>query len=162
MLRDQLYLVKVDNANRTAVLDVDGNILLGIAEALGTENEVNIAKIAWLSRKDIGKAYGSMVVYVTKSSEAKRLLEGQYFHLAGESAYTTIFVPREGPTQCFNCQEIGHKAYTYKKPQVCGKYMRQGYHYKIYQAVEPKCILYSGLYESFNRNCRVRRLYKDV
>ncbi|EAQ85264.1 predicted protein [Chaetomium globosum CBS 148.51] len=31
-----------------------------------TENNVNIAKIAWLSRKDTSKAYGSIVVYVTK------------------------------------------------------------------------------------------------
>ena len=161
-MRDQLYPVKVDNANRTAVLDVDRNILPGIAEALGTENEVNIVKIAWLSRKDMGKAYGSMVVYVTKSSEAKRLLEGQYFHLAGESAYTTMFAPREGPTQYFNCQEIGHKAYAYKKPQVYGKYTRQGHHHKTYQAAEPKCILCSGPHESFNRNCRVRRLHKDA
>ena len=68
--------MNVDNANRTAVLDADGNILLGLAEALGLENEVNITKIAWLSRKDMGKAYGSMVVYVTEISEAKRLLEG--------------------------------------------------------------------------------------
>lgn len=162
VLRDQLYPVKVDNANRTAVLDADGNILPGVAEALGTENEVNIAKIAWLSRKDMGKAYGSMVVYVTKSSEAKRLLEGQYFHLAGESAYTTMFAPREGPTQCFNCQEIGHKAYACKKPQVCGKCARQGHHHKTCQAAEPKCVLCSGPHESFNRNCRVRRLHKDA
>jgi len=46
VLRDQLYPVKVDNANRTTVLDTDGNILPGVAEALGTENKVNIAKIA--------------------------------------------------------------------------------------------------------------------
>ena len=46
VLRDQLYPVKVDNANQTAVLDTDGNILPGVAEALGTENKVNIAKIA--------------------------------------------------------------------------------------------------------------------
>jgi hypothetical protein len=32
----------------------DGNTLPGVAEALGTENEVNIAKIAWLSRKEMG------------------------------------------------------------------------------------------------------------
>ena len=44
--RQQLYPVKVDNANQTAVLDTDGNILPGVAEALGTENKVNIAKIA--------------------------------------------------------------------------------------------------------------------
>jgi len=46
VLRDQLYPVNVDNANRTAVLDTDGNILPGLAEALGLENEVNITKIA--------------------------------------------------------------------------------------------------------------------
>lgn len=46
VLRDQLYLVRVDNANRTAVLNANGNLLLGAIEALGTENKVNIAKIA--------------------------------------------------------------------------------------------------------------------
>jgi hypothetical protein len=133
-----------------------------VAEALGTENEVNIAKIAWLSRKDMGKAYGSMVVYVTKSSEAKRLLEGQYFHLAGESAYTTMFAPQEGPTQCFNCQEIGHKAFACKKPQACGKCAGQGHHHKTCQSAVPKCVLCGGPHESFSRNCRVRRLHNDA
>ncbi|KAL3706323.1 hypothetical protein TMatcc_007334 [Talaromyces marneffei ATCC 18224] len=38
VLRDQLYPVKIDNANRTAVLDADGNILPGAAEVLGKEN----------------------------------------------------------------------------------------------------------------------------
>lgn len=123
VLRDQLYPVRVDNANRSAVLDADGNILPGVAEALGAENEVNIAKIAWLSRKDAAKAYGSMVVYVTKGSEARRLLDNRYFHLAGESGYTTEFEPRAGPTQCYNCQEIGHKAFSYRKPQTYGRYV---------------------------------------
>ncbi|EAQ84441.1 hypothetical protein CHGG_08455 [Chaetomium globosum CBS 148.51] len=135
VLRDQLYPVRVDNANRTAVLDADGNILPGAAEALGTENDVNIAKIAWLSRKDTSKAYGSMVVYVTKGSEARRLLDGRYFHLAGESAYTTVFAPREGPIQCYRCQEIGHKAFACKKPQRCGRCAEQGHHHKTCQSV---------------------------
>ncbi|EEA23611.1 hypothetical protein PMAA_101940 [Talaromyces marneffei ATCC 18224] len=46
VLRDQLYPVKIDNANRTAVLDADRNILLGAAEVLGNENKVSIAKIS--------------------------------------------------------------------------------------------------------------------
>jgi transcription antitermination factor NusA-like protein len=46
VLRDQLYPVRIDNANRTAVLDTEGKILPGAAKALGRENEVNIAKIA--------------------------------------------------------------------------------------------------------------------
>ncbi|KAF5696884.1 reverse transcriptase, partial [Fusarium mundagurra] len=45
VLRDQLYPVKVDGANRTAVLDSSGNILPGAAEALGKENVVTIAKM---------------------------------------------------------------------------------------------------------------------
>ncbi len=45
-MRDQLYPVKVVNAKRTAVLDKDRNILLGVAEVLRRENKVNITKIA--------------------------------------------------------------------------------------------------------------------
>ena len=43
--------------------------------------------MAWLSRKDIAKAYGSTVICVTKGSGATRLLQEQHFHIAGESAY---------------------------------------------------------------------------
>ncbi|EAQ88476.1 hypothetical protein CHGG_05095 [Chaetomium globosum CBS 148.51] len=135
VLRDQLYPVKA-------------------AEALGTENDVNIAKIAWLSRKDTSKAYGSMVVYVTKGSEARRLLDGRYFHLAGESAYTTVFALREGPIQCYRCQEIGHKAFACKKPQRCGRCAEQGHHHKTCQSVVLKCVLCRGPHESFSKNCR--------
>jgi hypothetical protein len=81
-------------------------------EVLGKENDIRIAKIAWLGRKDIGKTYGSMVVYVTKSSEAMRLLQGQYFHVAGESAYTRAFEPRYSPLQCYRCQGLGYKSFS--------------------------------------------------
>lgn len=60
-----------------------------------------------VSKKDSGKAYGSMVIYVTKNSEAKRLLDGQYFYLAGESAYTTAFVHQEGPIQRLRRSWVG-------------------------------------------------------
>ncbi|KJZ69709.1 hypothetical protein HIM_10903 [Hirsutella minnesotensis 3608] len=99
------------------VLDGEGNILQGAAEALGAENNVTIGKITWLSNKETGKAYGSMVVYVTKKNDAKKLLDGKYSDLAGESACTNPFEPRKGPIQCYNCQEIGHKAFRCKKPK---------------------------------------------
>ncbi|KJZ69295.1 hypothetical protein HIM_11308 [Hirsutella minnesotensis 3608] len=118
VMRDQLYPVKVDNVNRTAILDGEGNILQGAAEALGAENNVTIGKITWLSNKETNKAYGSMVVYVTNKNDAKKLLDGKYFDLAGESACTNPFEPRKGPMQCFNCQEMGHKAFRCKKPQL--------------------------------------------
>ncbi|KAG9185064.1 hypothetical protein G6011_03011 [Alternaria panax] len=62
VLRDELYPVKIDNIKRTAVLDEKDEIRVGAAEALGEENGTTVAKIAWLSKKDIPKAYGSMVV----------------------------------------------------------------------------------------------------
>lgn len=46
VLQDQLYPVKINNANQTAVLDADGNILPGAIEALEKENNVDIAKIS--------------------------------------------------------------------------------------------------------------------
>jgi hypothetical protein len=50
VLRDQLYPVKIDDANRTAVLDIDGNILPGAAKALGKENNISIDLLAQQKR----------------------------------------------------------------------------------------------------------------
>jgi hypothetical protein len=97
VLRDQLFPIKVDSVNRFAVLDENSQLLPEIADKLGEENNVRIAKMAWLSNKENAKAYGSMVVYVTKSSDARQLLQEQYFHVAGESALTRLFEPRVGP-----------------------------------------------------------------
>ncbi|KAI7713817.1 hypothetical protein KC353_g7264, partial [Hortaea werneckii] len=99
VLRDQWYPVKVDNVCRTALLDERGKLRNGAVEMLEKENEVRIAKVSWLSRKDLLKAYGSMVVYVTKRADAAKLLEGQYFNVDGESAFTRVFEPRRGPMQ---------------------------------------------------------------
>jgi hypothetical protein len=162
VLRDQLYPIKVDNVNRTTILDQDGKVLPGAAEVLGKENDVHIAKIGWLSRKDTGKAYGSMVVYVTKGSEAARLLQDQYFHVAGESAYTRVFEPRHGPQKCYRCQEIGHKAYSCTQPQVCARCAQVGHHHSECQAVIPKCIICGGPHESLSGNCGTRHSSRDA
>lgn len=155
VMRDQLYPVKVDNANRTGVIDQEGNVLSNAAETLGIENEVTIAKIAWLSLRNSGKAYGSMVIYVTKGSDAVRLLQEQYFNIAGESANTRVFERRDGPTQCYNCQGLGHKAYACTKVRVCARCAEEGHAHKDCKAIVPKCALCSGPHESYSRNCRL-------
>lgn len=58
------------------MLDGHGELRTGAVEMLEKENEVSITKISWLSRKDVQKAYGSIVVYVTERADATRLLEG--------------------------------------------------------------------------------------
>jgi len=148
VLRDQWYLVKVDNACRTAVLDEHGELRTGAVEMLEKENEVSIAKISWLSRKDLPKAYGSMVVYVTKRADAARLLEGQYFIVDGESAFTRVFEPRRGPMQCFRCLSLGHKAFSYTKEQVCSRCAQPGHYHSDCQAEHPRCAICDGVHES--------------
>nr|OQO29344.1 hypothetical protein B0A51_06924 [Rachicladosporium sp. CCFEE 5018] len=61
VLRDQLYPVKVDNANRTAILTASGDICPGAMELLSKQNEVKISKLVWLRRKDSGKAYNTFI-----------------------------------------------------------------------------------------------------
>jgi hypothetical protein len=156
VLRDQLFPVKVDSVNRYAVLDEHNQLRPDIAQKLGKENDVEIAKIAWLSKKENQKRYGSMVIYVTKGDHARRLLQDQFFHVAGESGWTSVFQRFSGPTQCYNCQEIGHKAFNCKKSQICGKCAKEGHHHKdcIDNAI-PKCVPCGGPHESFSRNCHV-------
>jgi hypothetical protein len=46
VLRDQLFLVKVDSVNRYTVLNEHNQLRPEIAEKLGKENDVEIAKMA--------------------------------------------------------------------------------------------------------------------
>jgi hypothetical protein len=154
VLRDELYPIKVDNVNRLAVLDEHGEIRTGAAEAFGRENETTVAKLSWLSKKNVAKAYGSMVVYLTKGSDAGRLLREGFFHVAGESGYTGLFERRPRPEQCFNCQELGHKAYQCKKAQKCARCAGGGHRHSDCTATVFKCVPCGGPHESFSKNCR--------
>ena len=153
VLRDQLYPIKVDSVDRTAVFDQEFNVLPGAMETMSQENEAQIAKVVWLSRKVNPKTYGSMVVYLTKNRDARRLLEEHYFLVAGESAYTSVFQQLNGPEQCYNCQELGHKAFSCSKNRVCARCAGEGHHHRECQVQIPKCALCSGPHEAFSRNC---------
>ena len=48
-------------------------------------------KIAWLSKKEIPKAYELIIVYITKSSDVRRLLAEDFFHAKEESDYIEVF-----------------------------------------------------------------------
>ncbi len=154
VLRDQLYPIKVDNARRDSVLSAEGILLPGIIESLGKENEASVAKVAWISRKDNGKAYGSMIVYLHRGSDANRLLQEGYFHVNGESGFTNIFERRPRPDQCYNCQGMNHKAYNCKKAAICARCATEGHNHNNCNAT-PKCVPCGGPHESYSKNCRV-------
>ena len=74
ILQDNLYPIRVDSVNRTAVLDETGNVRTGAVKAFGKENDTQVAKVAWLSNREVAKVYSSMVVYLNKASDVQRLL----------------------------------------------------------------------------------------
>lgn len=67
VLRHQLDPIRADMVISSAVLDNDGEVRDGAAEMF-CENEAKAAKIAWLSRKNVGKAHGSIVVYLADAT----------------------------------------------------------------------------------------------
>lgn len=154
VMREQMFPVKIDSVARAAILEQDGSVKEGVIEALSKENEVKIAKIAWLSNKNNGKAYGSMVIYLNKSADARKILEKEWFDFNGESGYSRVFEPKTTPTRCYKCQQLGHKAFSCNKPQVCAKCSREGHHHKDCIAEVPKCATCNGPHESFSSNCR--------
>ena len=91
ILQDDIYPIRVDSVNCTAVLNETGNIHNGAAETFGRENDTQVAKIAWLSNREVAKAYGSMVVYLNKALDARHLLQEGFFYAGGESGYTKPF-----------------------------------------------------------------------
>ncbi|KAI0970239.1 hypothetical protein F4678DRAFT_480490 [Xylaria arbuscula] len=79
------YAVRVDNVRRQAVLDDSGQVLSGLAESLGEENNVKIINVAWLGKTDVlrSQGYGSIVVYVGSSDDVSQLLSYRKFRVNG-------------------------------------------------------------------------------
>jgi hypothetical protein len=155
LLRDQWYPLRIDNVNRTAVLDNIGNIKTGSIDTLGKENDVQIAKIAWLSDKLNGKTYGSMLIYLVKEEDATRLLKGNWFNAGGESANIKPFEYRYSPPRCYTCQELGHMAFSKhcSKVQKCGKCAAEGHNHEECMSEILKCVPCGGPHESYSKNC---------
>ena len=97
ILRDDLYPIRVDSVNHMAVLDEMDNIRTRAAEAFGEENNTQVVEIAWLSNRDVPKAYSSMVIYLTKGSDVQCFLQEGFFYTGGELGYTKAFEHQDCP-----------------------------------------------------------------
>ena len=127
VLRDQLYPVKVNNVRTDAILQPNGVVREDALVALNDSNNTQLAKLSWLSSRHVRKAYGSMVIFFTKGSEAARFLRDGFFTVGGESAYVRVFEPNTGPPRCYNCQGLGHKAFSCKEAKRCGRCAQEGH-----------------------------------
>ena len=67
---------------------------------------------------------------------------------------TSTFEYRPRPMQCYNCQDIGHKAFQCKNVQKCAKCAAEGHRHSSCNQTVPKCVPCGDPHESFSRNCR--------
>ena len=102
--------------------------------------------VCWLSR-------GGYVVCPDRVSEG-------YFHSGVESGHASVFERRPRPEQCYNCQEIGHKAFKCRKPQRCARCAKEGHRHDGCNDQVLKCALCGGPHESFSKHCR--KLYPGL
>ena len=73
------------------MLDKNNNIKVGVAKAFGEENEIIVTKIIWLSNKDVLKAYGIILVHLTKGSNIRRIIIKGFFYAREESSIIRVF-----------------------------------------------------------------------
>ena len=154
ILRGQLYPVKVNNMRTGAILQPNWEIKEKAVVALNDSNNIKVAKLPWLSSRQFRKAYESMVLFFTKRSEAERFLRDGFFTVGGESAYVRVFEPSAGPSRCYDCQGVGHKAYSCKEAQRCGRCAQVGHSWTTYQAEDPKCATCTGPHTVTSRYCQ--------
>ena len=154
VLRDQLYPVKINNARADAILMPDGSLKPNVASEIIEENNTEITKVAWLSAKHNGRAFGSLVAYFTRGSEATRFLRERYIYVGRESANVRVFEPKEGPLRCFNCHGFGHKAFNCQVEKICGKCAQAGHSWRECTASIPKCPSCSGPHEVISKACQ--------
>ena len=131
----------------------DGTLRANIALELAAENETELAKVAWLSKKQNGKAYKSLIAYFTKGSETQRFLHKGYMYVGRESANMSRFEPSEGPPRCYNCQVFGHKGFSCKAEKRCGYCAQTGHLWNDCTTMEPKCSSCSGPYAVNSKTC---------
>ena len=81
----------------------DGSLKPKAASEITEENETELAKVAWLSTKNNGRAYGSLVAYFTKVLESTRFLQEGYIYVGRELAVIKPFILNKGPPRCYNC-----------------------------------------------------------
>ncbi|RKK86961.1 hypothetical protein BFJ68_g17082 [Fusarium oxysporum] len=64
----------LDTVSRNTTPNEINEVRVEVFETLGRESDTELAKVAWLGRRDDLKVYGSMVVYFKKRPEAKEFI----------------------------------------------------------------------------------------
>lgn len=115
---EQWYPVKCDNVVKQCVLDAelnDGKTLKkDFLMEFRADNKCDAAectamKATWLSKVDVTKKVGSLVVWLRNKVDADYLLRTGTAMFGATGAYCSSFIIKDNSGPCYHCNKYGHK-----------------------------------------------------
>ena len=157
---EQWYPIRVDSVYKGGVLTTMEGIepRLEAAQMVAKENEVQVHKLQWLSKADVNKVHGSMVLYLGSRQDADKLLRKGFVEVDGETAFARPYQRRTGPQRCFKCHQFGHiKAHCLSPHTICSRCAEVGHTHSDCTSNQVRCATCGGPHSTFDSNCRLYR-----
>ena len=157
---EQWYPIRVDSVYKGGVLtSMEGAEPRPEAtQMVAEENEVQVHRLQWLSKADVNKTHGSMVLYLGSRQDAEKLLRKGLVEVDGEAAFARPYDRRTGPQRCFKCHQVGHVKAHCPSPQiVCSRCAGPGHTHRECTSSQLRCAACGGPHPTFDNNCRLYR-----
>jgi hypothetical protein len=115
---EEWFPIKCDMVAKQAVMDGevgDGKTLKkDVCQAFTKDNakdghDFTAMKANWLSKPDLAKKVGSLVIWLKSKLAAEHLLQSGTAIFGATGAYCSKWERREDNLPCFNCNKYGHK-----------------------------------------------------
>jgi hypothetical protein len=115
---EEWYPIKCDMVAKQVVMDGevgDGKTLKkDVCQAFMKDNtrdghDFTAMKVHWLSKPDLAKKVGSLVIWLKSKLAAEHLLQSGTAIFGATGAYCSKWERREDNLPCFNCNKYGHK-----------------------------------------------------
>ena len=157
---EQWYPIRWDSVYKGGVLtSMEGaETRPEAAQMVAGENEVQVHKLQWISKADVNKIHGSMVLYLGSRQDAEKLLRKEFVEVDGETAFARPYERRTGPQRCFNCHQFGHVEARCPSPHtVCSRCAEPGHTQRECTSTQVRCAACNGHHSTFDNNCRLYR-----
>jgi hypothetical protein len=145
---EQWYPIKCDMVAKQAVMDVEANdgktLRQTICQGFSKENvaegiDFTAMKVHWLSKVDVSKKVGSLVIWLKDKLAADHLLRTGTAIFGATGAYCSKWERREDNLPCFNCNKYGHKQAACKAAPRCALCSGQHSRHNCPQPTKLKC-----------------------
>ena len=161
---EQWYPVKCDNVVKQCVLDEeinDGktlkkNFLMEFkADNRCEAAECTAMKATWLSKVDVTKKVGSLVIWLKNKVDADYLLRIWTAVFGATGAYSSSFIVKDNSGPCYQCNRYGHKQASCTSQiqcAICSKGHRRD---ECTNKDSPKCPACGDGHTIFDRACKL-------